>query len=319
MHAERRGLGRGRHAGVDRPQHRGYQQHHGNQVARGGELLRQRRALGDRGNLPRIGQRPDDDVAGEQQRQHQPGDHAGDEQLRDRHVGGDAVDDHDDRRRDQQPQRARARERADGHALRVAALLQFGQRHLADGRAGRRRRARHGGEDRAADDVGVQQPPGHPLEPRREALEHVLGQPRAEQDLAHPDEQRQRGQRPRGRAAPDGDGHRVAGRARAEELHADPRDAGERQSDPHAAAQQQEQRDDQQAGDGGIAHSLCSASAGATWRRRPRHSSTSSSRNAMASTTVPTAIAICGIHSGVASLPVETSLNCQLWTASRTL
>ena len=36
-----------------------------------------------------------------------------------------------------------------------------------------------------------------------------------------------------------------AGRER-EELHADPRDAGEREPDPDAAAEQREQRDDQQ-------------------------------------------------------------------------
>ena len=51
-----------------------------------------------------------------------------------------------------------AGERADRHVLRIAARLQFRQRHLADRRAGRGRRARHRGEDRAADDVGVQQP-----------------------------------------------------------------------------------------------------------------------------------------------------------------
>jgi hypothetical protein len=35
-------------------------------------------------------------------------------------------------------------------------------------------------------------------EPRGEAAEHVLRQPRAEQDLAHPEEQRQRGEGPGG-------------------------------------------------------------------------------------------------------------------------
>ena len=46
--------------------------------------------------------------------------------------------------------------------------------------------------------------------------------------------------------APDRDRHRVARRPRREELHADPRDAGEREADPDAAAEQREQRDDQQ-------------------------------------------------------------------------
>ena len=100
-------------------------------------------------------------------------------------------------------------------------------------------------------------------------------------------EQRQRGQRPRRRRAPDRDRHRVAGRPRREELHADPRDAGEREPDPHAAAEQREQRDDQQRGDQRHrSFALCSASAGsrgagarpstrARARRRTRSSSTS--------------------------------------------
>ena len=45
--------------------------------------------------------------------------------------------------------------------------------------------------------------------------------------------------------------------------------------------------------------------------RRPRSSSTSSSRKAMASTVVPMTMLNCGIHSGVASVPVDTSL--KLW------
>ncbi len=88
--------------------------------------------------------------------------------------GRHAVDDHDDRRRDQQSQRARAGQRADGDVLGIAAARKLGQGHLADGGAGRRRRARDGGEDRAADDVGVQQPARDALEPRRQALEHVF-------------------------------------------------------------------------------------------------------------------------------------------------
>jgi hypothetical protein len=52
-----------------------------------------------------------------------------------------------------------------------------------------RRRARHGGEDGAADHVGVQQAPGQPGDPRRQAAEHALAQLGAEQDFAHPHEQ----------------------------------------------------------------------------------------------------------------------------------
>ena len=69
------------------------------------------------------------------------------------------------------------------------------------------------------------------------------------------------------------------------------------------------------------AHSLCSASrparvAAPAARARATSSSTNGDRAAIS---VPAAIASCGIHSGVASLPVEMSLNCHDWHASRTL
>jgi hypothetical protein len=102
--------------------------------------------------------------------------------------------------------------------------------------------------------VGMQQAPRQTLHPRRQTSEHVVGQPRAEQNLAHPDEQRQRRQRPAGRRAPHRDGHRVAGRTRAEQLHADPGHTGQRQADPHPAAEDQEQRHDQQRGDREVVH-----------------------------------------------------------------
>ncbi len=70
------------------------------------------------------------------------------------------------------------------------------------------------------------------------------------------------------------------------ELHADPGDTGEREADPHAAAEQREQRDDQQGGDR-APHSLRNASPAPCVRRAPRHSSTSSSTKAISSTIVP--------------------------------
>jgi hypothetical protein len=63
--------------------------------------------------------------------------HAGDEQLGNRHVGGHAVLNHDDGRRDQQPQRAGAAQRAYGNVLGVAALFELGQRDFSDGGASR--------------------------------------------------------------------------------------------------------------------------------------------------------------------------------------
>ena len=55
-----------------------------------------------------------------------PGQDAGDEELGDRDVGAHAVDDHDDRGRNQQAERAGAGQRADDHLLGVAARLSSG-------------------------------------------------------------------------------------------------------------------------------------------------------------------------------------------------
>ncbi len=227
---------------------------HRDQAARRRQLLHEAEHRVARGHLPRVAQRPQHDVAREQRRQHQARQHAGNEQPGDRDFGRDAIDDHDDRRRDQQAQRAGAGQRAHDHGFGVATAREFGQRHLADGGAGGRAGARHRRKDGAAHHVGVQQPPGQRLHPGRQALEHVLAEPGAKQDLAHPHEQRQRGERPAAGRTPDGDGHGVARRARAEQLHADPRHARQREADPHAAAQNQEQRKNQQAGDGDVTH-----------------------------------------------------------------
>ena len=238
-------------------------------MARFVQLLAQAHAPVGHRNLVRVQQRPHHQVAREQRRQQDARHHAGDEQLGDRHVGRDAVDDHDDGRRDEQAQRAGPGQRADGDVARVAAAAQLGQGHLADGGAGGRRRARYRGKDGAADHVGVQKAPRQPGDPGRQAAEHALAQLGAKQDLAHPDEQRQGGERPAGGRAPDGDGHGVARRAGREQLHADPGDAGQRQADPHAAAEQREQRQDQQAGDGEVTH--CAAPPRRRRRARAGH------------------------------------------------
>jgi hypothetical protein len=180
-------LGRGREAGVDRAQHHQDQQQHREQETARAQPLRERAWLLGRDGVA-VEQAPDGEVAREQAGQDDAGEDAGHEQLRDRFVHRDAVDDEDQRRRDHQPERAGARQGAHDLPLGVAAAAQLGDRHLADRSAGRGGRAADGGEDRAAHDVGVQQAPGQAREPWAQALEHVRREPGAEQDLAHPDE-----------------------------------------------------------------------------------------------------------------------------------
>ena len=91
----------------------------------------------------------------------------------------------------------------------------------------------------------MHQPPRQPAEPRRQALEHLFRQPGAVQDLAHPDEERQRGQRPRGARAPERLEQVHVRRRAGEELQPEPGHRGERDRDPHAADEQHEQQGEQ--------------------------------------------------------------------------
>src|SRR3546814_8362907 len=63
------------------------------------------------------------------------------------------------------------------------------------------------------------------------------------------DEERQRGQGPRRRCGPDRRRHGVADRPAGEQLHADQRDAQQRQPDPYAAAEQKEQHAEEDQGE----------------------------------------------------------------------
>src|SRR6059036_3741614 len=74
----------------------------------------------------------------EQARQHEPWNHAGEEQAADRGLGGDAVEDEGDRGRDQDAERAAGAYRAGGDLVRIAAPAHLRDAHLADGGAARR-------------------------------------------------------------------------------------------------------------------------------------------------------------------------------------
>jgi hypothetical protein len=181
--------------------------------------------------------------------------HPGDEQLGDRHVRRDRVDDHDDRRRNQQAEGASTRQRAHRDRVRIAAFLQLRQRDLADRRAGGGAGARHRREDAAADHIGVQQAAGQAVQPRRQALEQIGRQARAEQDFTHPQEERQGSQRPARGRAPDREDHAVAHWSGGEDLHREQGDAQQGQADPEAGAEHcDEQRD--QAGGNDDVHGL---------------------------------------------------------------
>ncbi len=255
-----------------------------------------------------VEQRPQHHVAREQRHQHQPRQHAGDEQPRHRDLRRDTVDDHDDRRRNQQPERARAGQRTDRDGFRVAARLQLGQRDAADGGRCGRRRAADRREDAAADHVGVQQPARQSFDPGSEAGEHVVGQARAEQDLAHPDEQRQRRHRPARARCPTGGGEDGAPGCIGEDLHADDADGDQGRRHPHAQREQHEQGADERGGNPAeFHHSLFSVPSPSSKRWR-RQTQTKRSAKATVNSTEPSTIGSCGNHKGTGTRPCETSL-----------
>jgi hypothetical protein len=69
--------------------------------------------------------------------------------------------------------------------------------------------------------------------------------PKMAQDLAHPDEERQRGQRPRRARAPEGLEQVHVGRRIGEELQPEPRHRAQGEGDPDAAGQQQQEKHQQ--------------------------------------------------------------------------
>ena len=115
---------------------------------------------------------------------------AGGEQLADIGLGEDAVDHHDDRRRDQDSERAAGGDRAHGKCVLVPILAHRGVRHLGEGRGGGNRRTADRAKARAGDDRGHRKPA--PLV-AKEAIGRViefLRHPRVGDEVAHQDEQR---------------------------------------------------------------------------------------------------------------------------------
>ena len=141
--------------------------------------------------LPDDEHRPQHEQAGEHQARH----HAGEEQPADRGLGGDAVEDERDRRRDQDAERAAGADRAGGDVVRIAAPAHLRNAHLADGRAAGGRGAGERGEDRAGAEVGDHQAAGHAVEPAVERLVEVLAGGRRADRRAHHHEHRDRDQR----------------------------------------------------------------------------------------------------------------------------
>ncbi len=230
-------------------EHEGDQGQRRQQAGGVGELLAKAHVRLWRRLAGRVHQRPQRDVAAIQNHHDQTWQEAGQEHLDERHLRLNGVDDHDDGRWNEQPERAGSRHRADGHGAVVAALFQFGQRDLGDRRAGRGRGARHHSEDTAGDDVDVQQAAGEAVDPRRDAAEQILRQPCTEENFAHPDEQRQGGQRPGGIGAPGRRRQNAADRHVGDHHHGREAAQHQRHADPKTGNEHDAKHRDEQQGD----------------------------------------------------------------------
>ncbi len=137
---------------------------------------------------------PGDEPGDEHQQrgQHQAGDDAGDEEATDGGVGGDRVDDHDDRRRDQDPQGPGGADDADAELHRVA-LLDHGRQQ---DRTDRHHRGRAGAGDRgkqgAGDDAAEGQAAAQVTDQGGGEADHALGHPAMGEEVAGQDEERDR-------------------------------------------------------------------------------------------------------------------------------
>ena len=241
-----------------------------------------------------------DDPADEHGGDDQAGHHARDEQVQDGHVGQHAVDDHGNRRRDHQANRAGTGQGAHGHVFVVAALDQFAQGHAAHGGGGGGRRARDSCKDRATDHIDMQQAAGQALHPGCDAAKQRLGQFAEKQNITHQHKQGQGDEfigiqaRPHVLRQDALDGHV------AKPLQRHQSGAQQRKANPQAGAQQHQH--DHQDKDRSEHHSAApcptsrsSAKSGASWmiKRTKRASNASHSMKA------PSATMACGIHMGV--------------------
>ena len=219
------------------------------------------------------------DIEHEEAGHDQAGDHAGDEQLRHRGLGERAVDDHREARRNENAERAARRERSRREHAVVVAAGELRQRDAADRGRGRDARSAHRGEDRAARDVGLQQPAGQGRDELREPVVDAVREAADAQDIGHEHEQRHRREGERVHAAPahqaeaverreaalhqqvddrrhrDGERHRHPGRQQAEKQHRDDEDLKLR---THARAR----------GNGAHGRGRCGRSRSTTPRRR---------------------------------------------------
>ena len=190
----------------------------------------------------------------EQTGEHDAGDHAGNEQPADRSLGGDAVEDEGDRRRNQNAERAAGADRAGGDLVRVAAPAHFRNAHLADGGAAGGRRAGERGKDGAGAQVGNHQPARQAVEPAVERFVEVLAGGRGTDRRAHHHEHRDGDQRELVETGIEGLGDDMHAVEALEDQQENNGDRAEPEGDRHTRQQHQQRQHQDDGAFGGRAH-----------------------------------------------------------------
>ena len=163
-------------------------------------------------------------IGAEQRDQQQAGSDAGQEQPRQRFFRRHREQDHGDRWRQQNAERAAGGDDAGGEAAGITALAHFRNAGRADRRTGGGRRSCHRREQRAGKHVGDAEPAGDAMQPGMQRRIQVLAGAGAADRSALENEQRDRQQRDRGHFLVDvlGNGiERGRGHVDAHEHHGD--------------------------------------------------------------------------------------------------
>ena len=156
---------------------------------------------------------------------------------------GDRKQDHGDRGRQQDAERAAGGDDAGGETAGIAALAHFRNAGRADRRTGCRRRAGHRGEQRAGEHVGDAEPAGDPVQPGMQRRVEILAGARFADRRALEDEQRDRQQRDRRHFLVDVLRHGIERGRRHVDRHEHHRDRAQRERDRHARKHRHQRRD----------------------------------------------------------------------------
>ena len=177
---------------------------------------------------------PEHGVEAEQGDEQQTRANAGEEQAAEGFFRSDRKQDHGDRGRQQDAERAAGGDDSCRETAGIAALAHLGDAGRADRRTGRGRGARHRREQRAGEYVGDAQATGHAMQPGMQRRIEILTGARLADRRPLEDEQRDREQRDRGHFLVDVLRHGIQRCRGHEDRHEDDSDSTQGKGDGHA-------------------------------------------------------------------------------------